>query len=936
MKKFRLLVLTILLSFVLIAVGNLSAQGEPPTPVHTITGEYDAVNDVYTSTIEIELGFTGSVSGVSIVYQLFQGIPPSSWTTYNEPILIQRKGNYRLRYRSLKAGVYGAEQAINIRVDIDVVETYPHVIRNNEILKHKNTGLPIELPNYKENERTKEIRGVWVSTVANIDLNQWVDDQQYKNEIISILNRAQSLNMNTIFFQIRSMNDAMYPSELAPYSRFIKGAQGEGLDWDILRFTIDEAHKRGLELHAWLNPYRIANMPAETTHAEMLATLHADNFAKKNPHLVLKQTNAPSGGTATFILDPGRPEVRQYLSDVIEEVLTNYPDVDGIHFDDYFYVTTTEDAQTFINYNPTNISTLADWRRNNVDMMIKNVHEIVEDFNITNGKKVKFGVSPGGIWANKSTHPDGSNSTGWQSYVSLFADTRKWVKEEWLDYILPQLYWDFGAPSSAFEVLVDWWREVVSDVNVDLLVGLGFYRYTDNTPWTNEDIFVEQLRYISQYAEVAGHVTFSFRTFNRAIPQIVSTIERLENYYWTKPVDFTWASDVEVLPLDNDEILAVKQEIRDLITQVNNYITSNEVQSDEGLEPDDLILGKKYASAAALAAINAAIEEAEGVVDNRFRMSVFVEEKVILQNAFNAFKDAVYQGSFDPNRDQAVSILQGAVNQLRTRRNLIQDSEGKQASELPKGQYFAPKTVLTAVDNIIAAAETIIADETSVSPDINAVYYELKDVETTLLNSYFQGQQDPQIVVTFVYGEDRTETVTLEEAGPVAKPANPTKEGYTFTGWYLGDNLYDFNTVVTASITLNAVFEEEDISVVTDNLEVALAEFKKRVDKVKASENTNPEELRKGYQYVTPEKKAELNELINEAQALLDNENSSREEIVAMLTNLNAVDEGLDNHIVVGEKESNYRQIAIIVGSIILGVSLVGGLTILVLVKKRK
>ncbi len=934
MKKFRLLVLTILLSFVLIAVGNLSAQGEPPTPVHTITGEYDAVNDVYTSTIEIELGFTGSVSGVSIVYQLFQGIPPSSWTTYNEPILIQRKGNYRLRYRSLKAGVYGAEQAINIRVDIDVVETYPHVIRNNEILKHKDTGLPIELPIYTE--RTKEIRGVWVSTVANIDLNQWVDDQQYKNEIISILNRAQSLNMNTIFFQIRSMNDAMYPSELAPYSRFIKGAQGEGLDWDILRFTIDEAHKRGLELHAWLNPYRIANMPAETTHAEMLATLHADNFAKKNPHLVLKQTNAPSGGTATFILDPGRPEVRQYLSDVIEEVLTNYPDVDGIHFDDYFYVTTTEDAQTFINYNPTNISTLADWRRNNVDMMIKNVHDIVEDFNITNGKKVKFGVSPGGIWANKSTHPDGSNSTGWQSYSSLYADTRKWVKEEWLDYILPQLYWDFGATSSAFEVLVDWWVDVVSDVNVDLLVGLGFYRYTDNTPWTNEDIFVEQLRYISQYAEVAGHVTFSFRTFNRAIPQIVSTIERLENYYWTKPVDFTWASDVEVLPLDNDEILAVKQEIRDLITQVNNYITSNEVQSDEGLEPDDLILGKKYASAAALAAINAAIEEAEGVVDNRFRMSVFVEEKVILQNAFNAFKDAVYQGSFDPNRDQAVSILQGAVNQLRTRRNLIQDSEGKQASELPKGQYFAPKTVLTAVDNIIAAAETIIADETSVSPDINAVYYELKDVETTLLNSYFQGQQDPQIVVTFVYGEDRTETVTLEEAGPVAKPANPTKEGYTFTGWYLGDNLYDFNTVVTASITLNAVFEEEDISVVTDNLEAALAEFKKRVDKVKASENTNPEELRKGYQYVTPEKKAELNELINEAQALLDNENSSREEIVAMLTNLNAVDEGLDNHIVVGEKESNYRQIAIIVGSIILGVSLVGGLTILVLVKKRK
>lgn len=938
MRKIKLL-FTILLSFTLLVVKiNIKADESLPNPRHTVTGvlvSKTEEREIYSSTVKIELGFSTSVSGVSIQFQLFEGSPPDNWTNYTEPIQILRRGFYRLRYRSfIPGGEYGAEQAINITVDIPVVEDYPNVMRKGKIVNHQDTNEPIILPSYTEKD--EEIRGVWVSTVSNIDIGQHTTDVAYKNEIIKILNRIQSLNMNTVFFQVRSMNDAMYPSDLAPYSRYIRGAQGLGLDWDILRFVIDEAHKRGLELHAWLNPYRVANMESSTTKEEMLTTLHDDNFAKKHPEYVLKQSNAQPGDSASFILDPGIPEVRDYLNDVIEELLNNYPDVDGIHFDDYFYVTTSDDAQTFTNNNPTNIGSLAAWRRNNVDLMIKSVYDLVQEFNSINNKKVKFGVSPGGIWANKSAEiPEGSNTTGWQSYVSLFADTRKWVKEEWLDYIVPQIYWDFDTAAAPFAVLVDWWADVVRGTNVDLIIGLGFYRYTDNSPWTDPDIIVEELRYINQYEEITGHVTFSYRTFNRGLPPVVSTLERLKEYYWTKPVDFPWESDIEVIPFDDEEMIELRGDFRNLIEKINNHILHNEIRSDENLEPEEKLVDHYFASKEAFAALDLVLLEAENVVDNRFQKQIIIDAKTSLEDAFATFKDEVYEGSFDPNRDEAVNSLQSAINEVLIRRNLISDSLGKSASELPKGEYFADGEILALIDATLLEAKNIILDETSISRDINEVYHRLKSQEVVLLNNYFQGEMEEDfITVTFKNGDD-VEKVDIIKGTTVSKPTDLVKEGFIFVGWYLENELFDFNTILNESITLIAEFKEEDIDAAKESLKGMLKQLKDHLKIIKASDK-DPKDLRKNHRYISVELMKELRKLMEDIEKVLKDENASIEDVIEQMNAINDANDNLESEIVIGELESNYRTLTIIIGSVLLGSALVGGLTILVLLKKRK
>src|SRR5690606_11955880 len=187
---------------------------------------------------------------------------------------------------------------------------------------------------------------------------------------------------------------------------------------------------------------------------------------------------------------------------VIDELMTNYR-VDGVHFDDYFYsyngTPNAEDQFAFENYNPNGLS-LDDWRRSNVNTLVETIFNQVETFNEANDMHVKFGISPFGIWRNKTSDPLGSNSQGLQSYSAQYADTRLWVKEGWLHYIMPQLYWPFNHSTARFADLVDWWVDVVKDTSVDLIVGQGFYRYAESSNnWPDESEFLEQLRYMSQY-----------------------------------------------------------------------------------------------------------------------------------------------------------------------------------------------------------------------------------------------------------------------------------------------------------------------------------------------------------------------------------------------------------------------------------------------------
>ena len=284
-----------------------------------------------------------------------------------------------------------------------------------------------------------EFRGVWIATVANIDWPKKGTDpwEKQKADYIRLLEFYQRLRFNTVIVQIRTAGDAFYTSEFAPWSRFLTGAEGKPpkTDQEPLHWMIAQAHERGFEFHAWLNPYR-ATFDLNT---EILAETHDYNL---HPEWMLKYGKK-------YYYNPGLPEVRKHLIHIMEEVVSRY-DIDAVHFDDYFYPykikdEVFQDSLAFAAYGLPNQS-LQDWRRSNVDSLVKNVQTIIKE----RKPWVQFGVSPFGVWKNKSTDPRGSNTqAGQTTYEDLYADPLLWMREEWIDYIIPQVYWsmDFAVAS---------------------------------------------------------------------------------------------------------------------------------------------------------------------------------------------------------------------------------------------------------------------------------------------------------------------------------------------------------------------------------------------------------------------------------------------------------------------------------------------------------
>lgn len=500
----------------------------------TVDIQGNLVEGTYIGPVTVTL--TPNQSTDKIEYRLYNGQNWTAWSNYTSPIEIATTANHRVAYRvTSQSGIVSDDVEIRVPVSIPITEDNPFVIRNGQNVYYYQTNTPVALPT-TYTEKDKEIRAVWVATVANIDITQYDNEANYKNQIISILERMKELKFNTMFFQTRPMNDSFYPSEYAPMSRFLSGTEGVGVGWDVLEFLINEAHARGIEVHAWMNPYRVASGSTASIE-DQLALLHDSNFAKQNPSYVVQD----KGGA--LILNPGIPEVRQYLYNIVDEIMENYA-IDGVHFDDYFYsysgTEDSQDADAFLNYNPNNLSR-DDWRRENVNMFVKTIYERVEAHNEANDMHVKFGISPFGIWRNKTQDALGSNSQGLSSYSAQYADSRKWVKEGWLHYIIPQLYWQFDHSTARFADLVDWWVDVVKDTNVDLIIGQGFYRYAENSNnWTNESEFLEQLRYMSQYDEIIGSSIFSYKTLNSNHALVSAALARLERHYWTKNVEHTW------------------------------------------------------------------------------------------------------------------------------------------------------------------------------------------------------------------------------------------------------------------------------------------------------------------------------------------------------------------------------------------------------------
>ncbi|HNX78974.1 MAG TPA: family 10 glycosylhydrolase [Prolixibacteraceae bacterium] len=351
-----------------------------------------------------------------------------------------------------------------------------------------------------------EFRGVWVATVNNID---WPSQpglpvETQKKEVISMLNLHKSLGMNAIVLQVRPCSDTFYPSPLEPWSRYLTGIPGKPPEpfWDPLRFWIDECHLRGMELHAWLNPYRIAQ--------------HANEPLAYDHKIFSKPEWAIIYGDKIYF-DPGIPGTRDYVTSVVCDIVRRY-DVDGIHMDDYFYPYPTKDPfpdegsfKRFSRAFPAEEKEA--WRRENVDILIKMISDSIRAIN----PHVKFGISPFGVWRNLTDDPSGSaTKAGITNYDHLYADIRKWLKEGWIDYVVPQIYWEIGHKLADFKTLCEWWN--ANSFGRNLYIGLAPYKIDSKATvdaWRKKDQLPDQLELLRKYPNISGCVFFSSRSFTK-------------------------------------------------------------------------------------------------------------------------------------------------------------------------------------------------------------------------------------------------------------------------------------------------------------------------------------------------------------------------------------------------------------------------------------
>ncbi len=363
-----------------------------------------------------------------------------------------------------------------------------------------------------------EFRGVWIATVVNIDWPKTAIDgvAKEKADYIETLEAYKKLNYNAVIVQVRSVGDAFYPSELAPWSRFLTGKEGQAPNpyYDALAWMIEEAHKRGFEFHAWLNPYRATF----DLNKNLLSPTH-DLF--KHPEWMIEYAGK-------YYYDPALPEVQAHLTKVVKEVVDKY-DIDAIHFDDYFYPYTVpgktfNDTASYKKYG-SGLS-LADWRRANVSNFVHTISTTIK----ASKPWVQFGISPFGVWRNKSQDPKGSETQSTSNYDDLYADPVLWMDQKWIDYIMPQLYWSMNNPRASYSKLVKWWSENTND-NTALYIGHASYKIRGDADksWNYVNEIPTQINYARSFKKVGGSAYFSSKWFMDKNFDITKLLE--ENQY---------------------------------------------------------------------------------------------------------------------------------------------------------------------------------------------------------------------------------------------------------------------------------------------------------------------------------------------------------------------------------------------------------------------
>jgi uncharacterized lipoprotein YddW (UPF0748 family) len=347
-----------------------------------------------------------------------------------------------------------------------------------------------------------ELRAVWVATVSNIDFpaKPTVNSDIQKQEFIRLADMHKNNGMNALVVQIRPATDAFYPSPYEPWSQWLTGTQGQPPVpyYDPLKFMIEETHKRGMEFHAWMNPYRaVFNVNGSSIAPAHITNVHPEWFL--------------TYGDKRFF-DPGNKDAQKYVTAVVRDVVSRYP-VDAIHFDDYFYpyrINGKEfpDWSSFNKYGKG--MTKDDWRRSNTDSIILMLSKAIKEEN----KKCQFGISPFGVWRNADKDPLGSNTkAGQTNYDDLYADILLWLRNDWIDYVAPQLYWEIGHPLADFETLINWWNN--NSYGKNCYIGIGIYRAGSNAAWKDKTQLPRQIEMLRSKPNINGMIFYNSNTFQK-------------------------------------------------------------------------------------------------------------------------------------------------------------------------------------------------------------------------------------------------------------------------------------------------------------------------------------------------------------------------------------------------------------------------------------
>lgn len=449
---------------------------------------------------------------------------------------------------------------------------------NGNTVTYRNTSDPImRLKEY--NYPTQNLRACWVSNFIG-SLPSYSTEEKWKTDYTYVLDKMESYGLNCIIFHVRTHNNALYKSELNPIASWFKDVNFD--EFDPLAWAIEETHKRGIEFHAWLNPYRISTTGEKTQYVS--GDIPAVNPVNDSSNLLQSEDS--------IILDPGLQSNRDFIVDSCMEVVENY-DVDAIHFDDYFYIKGVETSKS------------GDWKRQQVDLFIKDLSNQLREYNKEHNKAIQLGISPSGIYRNGGvtsspkydsngnlTSPLASNTAGFAHYGDyLYSDTLKWINEEWIDYIMPQTYWSLEQTAASFGELSKWWSWAVRYKKVNLYLGMGIYMPANNSNWRMNKYEVrDQILNAEMYDEVGGFSFYSYNYLDSTNTYTKTGMDIVKNdYFKTKiPADVKkyYAPLYDTVPVQNIKVLNDVLSY-DACDNVRGYVVYKVAKGEE-LNQDDI------------------------------------------------------------------------------------------------------------------------------------------------------------------------------------------------------------------------------------------------------------------------------------------------------------------------------------------------------------